>query len=201
METITLADYIQYGFLAFIGLLLIALMVAMLRQVRDTGELKGEVRATNSRIDDLNKSLSDRIDATNQSLSDRIDATNQSLSDRIDATNIRIDDINRSLSDRIDATNQSLSDRIDATNQSLSDRIDATNIRIDDINRSLSDRIDALTVRIERLETTVAAQGREISEIKGLIIALHERVDLVMRHRHDPDSGQVVLTPEEVAAD
>ena len=190
METITLADYIQYGFLAFIGLLLIALMAAMLRQGRDTGELKGEVRATNSRIDDLNKSLSDRIDATNQS-----------LSDRIDATNIRIDDINRSLSDRIDATNQSLSDRIDATNQSLSDRIDATNIRIDDINRSLSDRIDALTMRIERLETTVAAQGREISEIKGLIISLHERVDLVMRHRHDPDNGQVVLTPEEVAAD
>ena len=132
METITLADYIQYGFLAFIGLLLIALMVAMLRQARDTGELKGEVRATNSRIDDLNKSLSDRIDATNQ---------------------------------------------------------------------NLSDRIDALTVRIERLETTVAAQGREISEIKGLIISLHERVDLVMRHRHDPESGQVVLTPEEVAAD
>ena len=172
METITLADYIQYGFLAFIGLLLIALMAAMLRQARDTGELKGEVRATNSRIDDLNKSLSDRIDATNQSLSDRIDATNQSLSDRIDATN-----------------------------QSLSDRIDATNIRIDDINRSLSDRLDALTMRIERLEATVAAQGREISEIKGLIISLHERVDLVMRHRHDPESGQVVLTPEEVAAD
>ncbi len=110
METITLADYIQYGFLAFIGLLLIALMVAMLRQVRDTGELKGEVRAINWRMDEL-------------------------------------------------------------------------------------------TQRLERLETTVAAQGREISEIKGLIIALHERVDLVMRHRHDPDSGQVVLTPEEVAAD
>jgi hypothetical protein len=110
METITLADYIQYGFLAFIGLLLIALMVAMLRQVRDTGELKGEVRAINWRMDEL-------------------------------------------------------------------------------------------TQRLERLETTVAAQGREISEIKGLIISLHERVDLVMRHRHDPDSGQVVLTPEEVAAD
>lgn len=110
METITLADYIQYGFLAFIGLLLIALMAAMLRQGRDTGELKGEVRAINRRMDEL-------------------------------------------------------------------------------------------TQRLERLETTVAAQGREISEIKGLIISLHERVDLVMRHRHDLESGQVVLTPEEVAAD
>ena len=117
METITLADYIQYGFLAFIGLLLIAMFVALLRQARDIGELKGDIRAVNSRIDSTNE------------------------------------------------------------------------------------RIDGLAVRLDRLEATVATQGREISEIKGLIISLHERVDLVMRHRHDPDNGQVILTPEEVAAD
>ena len=34
-----------------------------------------------------------------------------------------------------------------------------------------------------------------------LLVALHERVDRVMRHRHDLDNGQVVLTQEEVAAD
>ena len=33
------------------------------------------------------------------------------------------------------------------------------------------------------------------------MLSLHERVDLMMRHRHDPDDGQVLLTPEEVAAD
>ncbi len=143
METITLADYIQYGFMAFIGLLLVALLVAVLRLARDVGELKGEVRAVNIRIDNLNTNLS-----------------------------ARIDDVNTNLS-----------------------------ARIDDLNRNLSERIDGVAVRVDRLEATVAAQGREISEVKGLLVALHERVDLVMRHRHDPDNGQVVLTPEEVAAD
>ena len=132
METITLADYIQYGFMAFIGLLLVALLVAVLRQARDVGELKGEVRAVNIRIDDVNTNLS---------------------------------------------------------------------ARIDDLNTNLSARIDGVAVRVDGLEATVAARGREISEVKGLLVALHERVDLVMRHRHDPDNGQVVLTPEEVAAD
>ena len=61
--------------------------------------------------------------------------------------------------------------------------------------------MDRLEDRMERLEATVASQGREISEVKGLVISLHERVDLMMRHRHDPDDGQVLLTPEEVAAD
>ena len=150
METITLADYIQYGFLAFIGLLLVAMLVALLRQGRDIGELKGELRGTNRRIDDVNGNLSDRIDAVNSSLSDRIESVNNHLSDRID---------------------------------------------------NLSTRMDRLEDRMERLEATVASQGREISEVKGLVISLHERVDLMMRHRHDPDDGQVLLTPEEVAAD
>ena len=121
METITLADYIQYGFMVFMCLMLVTILVTLLRQARDLGELKGEVRGINRRIDE--------------------------------------------------------------------------------INNHLSGRMDSLTARMERLEETVAAQGREISEIKGLTIALHQRVDLVMRHRHDQDDGQVLLTPEEVAAD
>ena len=46
----------------------------------------------------------------------------------------------------------------------------------------------------------MAALRAEVAEIRGLLISLHERVDLLMRHRHD-DSGRVVITPEEVAAD
>jgi chromosome segregation ATPase len=117
METITLADYVQYGFLAFICLLLVTLVVGMLRQFRDTGEIKGELRGINKRLDDLTA------------------------------------------------------------------------------------RVERLEDRVGRLNETVAALGREVSETKGLIVALHQRVDLVMRHRHDQDNGQVVLTPEEVAAD
>lgn len=117
METITLADYILYAFLAFMCLLLVAIVVALWRQGRDIGELKGEVRGIHHRID------------------------------------------------------------------------------------AVGERVGRLEERVGRLEETVAALGREISETKGLVLALHERVNLVMRHRHDQDNGQVILTPEEVAAD
>ena len=110
MDTIALADYIQYGFMAFISLLLIAMFVALLRQGQDIGEIKG-------RITGLEKQISD------------------------------------------------------------------------------------LSGRVGNLEQNVAALGREVAEVKGMVQALHLRVDLVMRHRHDRDNGQVILTPEEVAAD
>ena len=120
METITLADYVQYGFLAFIALLLVAMVVALIRQSGAIGELKGEVRGINLRLDEMSKSHSERM--------------------------------------------------------------------------------DVLTTRVERLEDGLSALAREVSEIKGLLLALHQRVDLVMRHRHEPETGQVILTPEEIAA-
>jgi len=110
METITLADYIQYGFMAFICLLLIAMFVALIRLTKDNGEIKGELKGINKRLDDL-------------------------------------------------------------------------------------------TERVSTLEKTVLTLAQEVGEVKGLVQALHQRVDLVMRHRHQPDTGQVLLTPEEVAAD
>jgi hypothetical protein len=121
METITLADYVQYGFLAFIALLLVAMVVALIRQSGAIGELKGEVRGINLRLDEMSKSHSERM--------------------------------------------------------------------------------DALTTRVGRLEDGLSTLAREVSEIKGLLLALHQRVDLVMRHRHEPETGQVILTPEEIAAD
>ena len=124
METITLADYILYGFLAFIALMQVAIVVALWRQARDSGELKGEIRGIHHRID----ALSERVGR-------------------------------------------------------------------------LEDRVGRLEDRVGRLEEAVATLGREVSEVKGLVLALHERVNLVMRHRHDRDTGQVILTPEEVAAD
>ena len=41
----------------------------------------------------------------------------------------------------------------------------------------------------------------QVAENRGLLRALHERIDLVMRHRHDDRSGAVVLTPTEPVPD
>ena len=110
MDTITLADYIQYGFMAFMSLLMVAMFVALLRQGRDIGELKGRLTA-------------------------------------------------------------------------------------------LERQVGELTARVNRLEEALMTLVGEVGEVKGSVQALHQKVDLVMRHRHEPETGRVILTPEEVAAD
>ena len=118
------------------------------------------------------------------------------LEGRIDGVNERIDGVN----ERIDGLNEridGLSERIDGVETSLTARIDG-------VETSLTARIDgvetSLTARIERLEEQMANLREQVAEIRGLLLSLHERMDLLMRHRHD-DAGRVVITPEEVAAD
>ncbi len=68
-------------------------------------------------------------------------------------------------------------------------------------------RLEGQIARIERLEQEMVnfreqlADFREqLAEVRGLMRALHDRMDLLTRHRHD-DAGRVVITPEEVVAD
>lgn len=68
-------------------------------------------------------------------------------------------------------------------------------------------QLNGLTSRVERLEQEMVnfreqlANFREqLAEVRGLMRALHDRMDLLTRHHHD-DAGRVVITPEEVAAD
>ena len=61
-------------------------------------------------------------------------------------------------------------------------------------------QLNSLTARVERLEEQMGTVREQLGEVRGLVLAMHERMDLLMRHRHD-DAGRVVITPEEVAAD
>lgn len=60
--------------------------------------------------------------------------------------------------------------------------------------------LKSMIPRIERLEEQIGTVREQLAEVRGMMVALHERMDLLMRHRHD-DAGRVVITPEEVAAD
>lgn len=60
--------------------------------------------------------------------------------------------------------------------------------------------LKSMIPRVERLEEQIGTVREQLAEVRGLMVALHERMDLLMRHRHD-DAGRVVITPEEVAAD
>ncbi len=93
--------------------------------------------------------------------------------------------------------------RLEGQFDGLNERINGLNERINGLNErinGLNERISSLAARIERLEEQMAALRAEMGEVRGLLVSLHERVDLLMRHRHD-DAGRVVITPEEVAAD
>ncbi len=78
----------------------------------------------------------------------------------------------------------------------LEGQFDGLNERINGLN----ERINSLAARIERVEEQMAALRAEMGEVRGLLVSLHERVDLLMRHHHD-DAGRVVIIPEEIAAD
>ncbi len=58
----------------------------------------------------------------------------------------------------------------------------------------------SLNARIDRLEEQMNDFREQLAEVRGLMRALHDRMDQLTRHRHD-ESGRVVITPEEVAAD
>ena len=121
---ITAEDYILYGFLAFIALLLVSIVVGMYRQSHDIGQLRGQNEGIQRQLTELSGRIGE-----------------------------------------------------------------------------LSGRMDGLTGRMERLEQVVATQAAEIGEVKGILLALNRQMGLLMRHRHDGATGQVILIPEEVAAD
>ena len=73
--------------------------------------------------------------------------------------------------------------------------------------RTLSARVERLEVQMVNFREQLAdfreqlADFREqLAEVRGMMRGLHDRMDLLTRHRHD-DAGRVVITPEEVAAD
>ena len=121
---ITAEDYILYGFLAFIALLLVSIVVGMYRQSHDIGQLRGQNEGIQRQLTELSGRIGE-----------------------------------------------------------------------------LSGRMDGLTGRMERLEQVVAAQAAELGEVKGILLALNRQMGLLMRHRHDGATGQVILIPEEVGAD
>ena len=79
---------------------------------------------------------------------------------------------------------------------------------------SIQGQLNGLISRVERLEQEMVnfreqlanfreqlANFREqLAEVRGMMSGLHDRMDLLTRHRHN-EAGQVVITPEEVTAD
>ena len=59
----------------------------------------------------------------------------------------------------------------------------------------LDARMDRLDARMDRLDAGLADLREQVGQVRGLLTALHQKVDLLMTHRHDETSGAVLLTP------
>ena len=55
--------------------------------------------------------------------------------------------------------------------------------------------IASLRQEIADLREQVTQLRERVAENRGLLLDLHRRIDLMMRHRHDADTGNVVFTP------
>ena len=66
--------------------------------------------------------------------------------------------------------------------------------------RTLSARVERLEEQMVNFREQLADFREQLAEVRGMMRGLHDRMDLLTRHRHD-DAGRVVITPEEVAAD
>ena len=61
--------------------------------------------------------------------------------------------------------------------------------------------LKSIIPRVGRLEEQMGTVREQLAEVRGLVVAMHERMDLLMRHHHD-DAGRAIIVPaEEVAAD
>ena len=67
-------------------------------------------------------------------------------------------------------------------------------------------RLEGLIPRVEKLEQDIGSLRdqlgdlrEQVAELKGILLGVNDRIDLLMRHRHD-GAGRVVIVPEEAGA-
>ena len=65
---------------------------------------------------------------------------------------------------------------------------------------SLNERVGRLEVKVDENTKAIGDLNERVAEIRTLIFGVNERINLLMRHRHD-NLGRVYLVPEETPAD
>ncbi len=94
-----------------------------------------------------------------------------------------------------------LTEQMREMNGNLNERINGLAEQMREMNSNLTARIERLEQQMADFREQLAGFREQLAEVRGMMRALHDRMDLLMRHHHN-DVGQVVIVPaEEVAAD
>ena len=64
----------------------------------------------------------------------------------------------------------------------------------------LNERVGRLEVKVDENTKAIGDLNERVAEIRTLIFGINDRINLLMRHRHD-NLGRVYLVPEETPAD
>ena len=167
----TLNPYILYSVLGFNALLMAVLLGAVLRLMFLMGRMDGRLSGLETAVADL----------------------------RQDNANLRQDNAN--LRQEMTNLRQEMANLRQETRQEISGVWqEMTNLRQEmaDLRQEMVAHITRLDGRIDRLEASLADLREQVAENRGLLLALHQKVDLLMIHRHDETSGAVLLTPTAV---
>ena len=75
--------------------------------------------------------------------------------------------------------------------------------RIDQLSAAVTALRDHLDTRIDQMGSRIDRTSGTLGELRGMAMALNQKIDLLMRHRHDAVSDDVLLAPTapEIAAD
>ena len=85
----------------------------------------------------------------------------------------------------------------------LAGRVTALEKSLADFRQDMAAHVIRLDTRIDQLGIRIDRIGAALGELRGMVMALNQKIDLLMRHRHDAVSRDVLLAPTapEIAAD
>ena len=85
----------------------------------------------------------------------------------------------------------------------LTGRVTALEKSLADFRQDMAAHVIRLDTRIDQLGIRIDRIGAALGELRGMVMALNQKLDLLMRHRHDAVSRDVLLAPAapEIAAD
>ena len=103
------------------------------------------------------------------------------------------------LAGRMSALEKSLAD----FRQEVAAHIIRIDNRIDQLSAAVTALRDHLDTRIDQMGGRIDRTSGTLGELRGMVMALNQKIDLLMRHRHDAVSDDVLLAPTapEIAAD